>query len=50
MPPHLLEAFTRIDTDMHLVMAGGSSFSDGYVDSLIGSQRQAHPHVGVRLR
>jgi glycosyltransferase involved in cell wall biosynthesis len=32
---YLLEAFTRIQSDMHLVMAGGSSFSDGYVDSLM---------------
>jgi glycosyltransferase involved in cell wall biosynthesis len=32
---YLLEAFSRIQGDMHLVMAGGSSFSDGYVDSLM---------------
>ncbi len=32
---HLLEAFSRINTDTRLVMAGGSSFSDGYVDSLM---------------
>ncbi|MEZ4649177.1 MAG: glycosyltransferase family 4 protein [Candidatus Eisenbacteria bacterium] len=32
---YLLEAFSRLDTDAHLVMAGGSSFSDGYVDSLM---------------
>jgi glycosyltransferase involved in cell wall biosynthesis len=31
---HLLEAFRRLDTDARLVMAGGSSFSDGYVESL----------------
>jgi glycosyltransferase involved in cell wall biosynthesis len=31
----LLEAFSRLDTDARLVMAGGSSFSDGYVDSLM---------------
>lgn len=30
----LLEAFTKIRTDAQLVMAGGSSFSDGYVDTL----------------
>ncbi|MCA9729662.1 MAG: glycosyltransferase family 4 protein, partial [Candidatus Eisenbacteria bacterium] len=42
---YLLEAFTRIDTDMHLVMAGGSSFSDGYVDSLMrirGNDERIH--------
>lgn len=32
---YLIEAFSRLDTDMRLVMAGGSSFSDGYVDSLM---------------
>jgi len=32
---YLLEAFGKLDTDTHLVMAGGSSFSDGYVDSLM---------------
>ncbi len=32
---HLLEAFTTLDTDARLVLAGGSSFSDGYVDSLM---------------
>ncbi len=32
---HLLEAFTQLKTDARLVMAGGSSFSDGYVDSLM---------------
>lgn len=31
----LVEAFNRLDTDARLVMAGGSSFSDGYVDSLM---------------
>ena len=31
---YLIEAFRRLDTDAHLVMAGGSSFSDGYVESL----------------
>jgi glycosyltransferase involved in cell wall biosynthesis len=31
---HLLEAFRKLDTDARLVMAGGSSFSDGYVESL----------------
>ncbi len=31
----LLEAFNRLNTDARLVMAGGSSFSDGYVDSLM---------------
>lgn len=31
----LLEAFTGLKTDAQLVMAGGSSFSDGYVDSLM---------------
>jgi glycosyltransferase involved in cell wall biosynthesis len=30
----LLEAFRKVKTDFKLVMAGGSSFSDGYVDSL----------------
>lgn len=30
----LLEAFNQLDTDAKLVMAGGSSFSDGYVDKL----------------
>jgi glycosyltransferase involved in cell wall biosynthesis len=30
----LLEAFNQLDTDTKLVMAGGSSFSDGYVDRL----------------
>lgn len=30
----LLEAFTKIRSDAQLVMAGGSSFSDGYVDTL----------------
>ncbi len=30
----LLEAFTKIKSDAQLVMAGGSSFSDGYVDTL----------------
>jgi glycosyltransferase involved in cell wall biosynthesis len=30
----LLEAFRRVNTDMKLVLAGGSSFSDGYVDTL----------------
>ena len=42
---YLLEAFTRIKTDMHLVMAGGSSFSDGYVDSLMrirGNDERIH--------
>ena len=32
---YLLEAFGQLDTDVRLVMAGGSSFSDGYVDSLM---------------
>ncbi len=32
---YLLEAFSQLDTDTRLVMAGGSSFSDGYVDSLM---------------
>ena len=32
---YLIEAFSRLNTDMRLVMAGGSSFSDGYVDSLM---------------
>lgn len=32
---YLLEAFRQLDTDARLVMAGGSSFSDGYVDSLM---------------
>ncbi len=32
---YLLEAFSQLDTDARLVMAGGSSFSDGYVDSLM---------------
>ncbi len=31
----LLEAFTKLRTDARLVMAGGSSFSDGYVDTLM---------------
>jgi glycosyltransferase involved in cell wall biosynthesis len=31
---YLLEAFSQLSTDAHLVMAGGSSFSDGYVESL----------------
>jgi glycosyltransferase involved in cell wall biosynthesis len=31
---YLIEAFRRVKTDMHLVMAGGSSFSDEYVQSL----------------
>lgn len=31
---YLIEAFRRLDTDVQLVMAGGSSFSDGYVESL----------------
>jgi len=31
----LLEAFGGIKTDAQLVLAGGSSFSDGYVDSLM---------------
>ncbi len=31
---HLLEAFCQLDTDARLVLAGGSSFSDGYVDTL----------------
>ncbi len=30
----LIEAFNQLDTDVKLVMAGGSSFSDGYVDEL----------------
>lgn len=32
---YLLEAFTQLKTDTKLVMAGGSSFSDGYVDTLM---------------
>lgn len=32
---YLLEAFGQLNSDAHLVMAGGSSFSDGYVDSLM---------------
>jgi glycosyltransferase involved in cell wall biosynthesis len=32
---HLLEAFRQLDTDARLVLAGGSSFSDGYVDTLM---------------
>jgi glycosyltransferase involved in cell wall biosynthesis len=32
---YLLEAFSQLKTDTRLVMAGGSSFSDGYVDSLM---------------
>lgn len=32
---YLLEAFGQLKTDTRLVMAGGSSFSDGYVDSLM---------------
>lgn len=31
---YLIEAFRNIDTDAQLVMAGGSSFSDSYVQSL----------------
>lgn len=31
---YLIEAFNRLDTDVKLVMAGGSSFSSGYVDDL----------------
>ncbi len=31
---YLIEAFRKIDTDAKLVMAGGSSFSDTYVQSL----------------
>ena len=31
----LLEAFAGLHTDAELVMAGGSSFSDGYVESLM---------------
>jgi len=31
---YLLEAFNQLDTDAKLVTAGGSSFSDGYVDQL----------------
>jgi glycosyltransferase involved in cell wall biosynthesis len=31
---YLVEAFNQIDTDLKLVLAGGSSFSDGYVDKL----------------
>lgn len=30
----LTEAFTRLDTDLKLVLAGGSSFSDSYVSEL----------------
>ncbi|MBK8231442.1 MAG: glycosyltransferase family 4 protein [Candidatus Eisenbacteria bacterium] len=32
---YLLEAWSQLKTDTRLVMAGGSSFSDGYVDSLM---------------
>ncbi|MBD3335388.1 MAG: glycosyltransferase, partial [Candidatus Eisenbacteria bacterium] len=31
---YLIEAYRRLNTDLKLVMAGGSSFSDGYVESL----------------
>ncbi len=31
---YLIEAFRKVKTDLKLVMAGGSSFSDSYVDSL----------------
>ncbi len=31
---YLIEAFRKTKTDAHLVMAGGSSFSDSYVESL----------------
>ena len=31
---YLLEAFNGLETDAKLVLAGGSSFSDGYVDTL----------------
>ncbi|MBP6874773.1 MAG: glycosyltransferase family 4 protein [Candidatus Eisenbacteria bacterium] len=31
---HLIEAFRKTRTDMRLVMAGGSSFSDDYIQSL----------------
>lgn len=31
---YLAEAFTRVDTGLKLVLAGGSSFSDSYVDKL----------------
>lgn len=31
---HLIEAFRQVKTDARLVMAGGSSFSDSYVQSL----------------
>jgi glycosyltransferase involved in cell wall biosynthesis len=31
---YLAEAFTKVDTDLKLVLAGGSSFSDSYVDKL----------------
>ncbi|MBU1702541.1 MAG: glycosyltransferase family 4 protein [Candidatus Eisenbacteria bacterium] len=41
---YLIEAFRRLDTDVRLVMAGGSSFSDGYVDSL-ESLRDNDPRV-----
>jgi len=30
----LIDAFNQLDTDVKLVMAGGSSFTDGYVDKL----------------
>jgi glycosyltransferase involved in cell wall biosynthesis len=41
---YLIEAFRRLDTDVRLVMAGGSSFSDGYVDSL-ESLRDGDPRI-----
>jgi glycosyltransferase involved in cell wall biosynthesis len=41
---YLIEAFRRLNTDAHLVMAGGSSFSDGYVDSL-NTLRQDDPRI-----
>lgn len=41
---YLIEAFRRLDTDARLVMAGGSSFSDGYVDSL-ERLRQGDPRI-----
>jgi glycosyltransferase involved in cell wall biosynthesis len=31
---YLVEAFNQLDTDAKLVMVGGSSFSDGYVDTV----------------
>ncbi len=47
---YLLDAYARMDTDLELVVAGGTSFSTDYVDSLHESGGDRVRFLGLRLR